>query len=109
VGNVSSAEKTWSASQRRGGSERPLPQGAYEPVTAGPDREGPPLADALESAPPGAPLTQMTHAWGDPTRLRHVLGQPEEQVAALGWLWDLHTSLRLDRLLVIVELEERAA
>jgi len=54
-------------------------------------------------------LTQMTHAWGDPTRLRHVLGQPEEQVAALGWLWDLHTSLRLDRLLVIVELEERAA
>jgi len=37
-----------------------------------------------------------------------ALGRLEDRVAASGWLWDERASLRVDWLLVFVELEEPA-
>jgi hypothetical protein len=45
----------------------------------------------------------------DLTRFRHALGRLEDRVAASGWLWDERASLRVDWLLVIVQIKERAA
>jgi hypothetical protein len=38
-----------------------------------------------------------------------ALGRLEDRVAASGWLWDERASLRVDWLLVAVEIDERAA
>ncbi len=50
-------------------------------------------------------MTPSRSARGDVTRLRHLLGQLEDQAAAAGWTWDAAVSMRVDALLLALEVQ----